>query len=127
MRGMNTPMERAIADMERRRYEAMKQADVAVLSEVLDDLLVYAHSNSATDDKESYLAKVQAGYFRYESISIEEQSTLVLSDVALLRGRMRARGLLNGSPLILDNRFLAVVRNSGGQWRLLSYQPTPVR
>lgn len=122
----NTPMEHAIADMERRRYEAMRQADIAVLREVLDDLLVCAHSNSATDDKESYLAKVQAGYFRYESISIEEQGTLVLSDVALLRGRMRARGLLNGSPLILDNRFLAVVRNSGGQWRLLSYQPTPV-
>jgi hypothetical protein len=52
---------------------------------------------------------------------------LVLSGVALLRGRMRAVGLLNGSPLTLDNRFLAVVRNSGGQWRLLSYQPTPVR
>jgi hypothetical protein len=120
-------MEHAIADMERRRYEAMKQADTAVLREVLDDLLIYAHSNSATDDKESYLAKVQAGYFRYEFISVEEQSTLVLSDVALLRGRMRARGLLNGSLLTLDNRFLAVVRNSGGQWRLLSYQPTPVR
>ena len=79
-----------------------------------------------TDDKESYLAKVQTGYFRYESISIEEQSTLVLSGVALLRGRMRARGLLNGAPLMLDNRFLAVVRNLGRQWRLLSHQPTPV-
>ncbi len=79
------------------------------------------------DDKGSYLEKVKDGYFRYESISIEEQSTLVLSDVALLRGRMRARGLLQGSPLSLDNRFLAVVRNAGGQWRLLSYQPTPVR
>jgi hypothetical protein len=120
-------MEHAIAEMERRRYEAMRQADIAVLREVLDDQLIYAHSNAATDDKQSYLAKVQAGYFRYESISIEEQSTLVLSDVALLRGRMRARGLLDGSPLALDNRFLAVVRNSGGQWRLLSYQPTPVR
>ena len=120
-------MEHAIADLERRRYEAMRQADISVLREVLDDLLVYAHSNSAMDDKESYLAKVQSGYLRYESISIEEQSTLMLSDVALLRGRMRARGLLNGSPLTLDNRFLAVVRNSGGHWRLLSYQPTPVR
>ena len=82
-------MEHPIADMERRRYEAMKRADIAVLREVLDDLLVYAHSNAATDDKESYLAKVQAGYFRYESILIEEQSTLVLSDVALLRGWRR--------------------------------------
>ena len=120
-------MEQAIAGMERRRYKATKQADVAVLREVLDDALIYAHSNTAMDDKESYLAKVQAGYFRYESIALEEQSMLVLSDVALLRGRMRARGLLQGSPLSLDNRFLAVVRNAGGQWRLLSYQPTPVR
>jgi ketosteroid isomerase-like protein len=125
---MERTMEHAIAEMERRRYEAMRQADIAVLREVPDDQLVYAHSNAATDDKESYLAKVQAGVFRYESISIEEeQSTLQLGDVALLRGRMRARGLLNGSPLSLDNRFLAVVRNSGGRWRLLSYQPTPVR
>ena len=120
-------MEHAIAEMERRRYEAMRQADIAVLREVLDDALIYAHSNTAMDDKESYLAKVQAGYFRYESIALEEQSMLVLSDVALLRGRMRMRGLLKGSPLTLDNRFLAVVRNSGGQWRLLSYQPTPVK
>jgi hypothetical protein len=120
-------MERAIADMERRRYEAMKQADIAVLREVLDDRLVYAHSNAATDNKESYLAKVQAGHFRYESIAVDEQSTLMLSDVALLRGRMRAVGLLGGSRLTLDNRFLAVVRNVGGEWRLLSYQPTPVK
>src|SRR5882724_6965133 len=120
-------MEHAIADMDRRRYEAMRRADIAALREVLDDALIYAHSNAAMDDKESYLAKVQAGYFRYESIALEEQSMLLLSEVALLRGRMRMRGLLKGSPLTLDNRFLAVVRNSGGQWRLLSYQPTPVK
>ena len=120
-------MKHEIAEMERRRYEAMKQADIAVLREVLDDMLIYMHSNAVTDDKESYLAKVQAGYFRYESISIEEQSIMVLSDVALVRGRMKARGLLNTSPVTLDNRFLAVVRRSGGQWRLISYQPTPVK
>jgi hypothetical protein len=45
-RSMGTPMEHAIAEMERRRYEAMKQADIATLHEALDDLLVYAHSNS---------------------------------------------------------------------------------
>src|SRR6476620_12411199 len=101
-------MEHAIAAMERRRYEAMRQADIAVLRDVLDDQLVYAHSNAVMDDKESYLAKVQAGYFRYESISVEDESTLLLSDVALLRGRMKARGSLSGSPLMLDNRFLAV-------------------
>jgi hypothetical protein len=59
-------MEAAIEEMERRRYEAMKRADIVVLRGVLDDLLIYAHSSSVTDNKESYLAKVQAGYFRYD-------------------------------------------------------------
>ncbi len=36
-------MEHAIAKMERRRYEAMRQADIDVLREILDDQLVYTH------------------------------------------------------------------------------------
>ncbi|WP_426413380.1 nuclear transport factor 2 family protein [Bradyrhizobium ganzhouense] len=123
----STTSDQEIAEVERRRYEAMKKADVNVLREVLDDLLVYAHSNSETDDKESYLARVQTGYYRYESISIDEQSAVVLPNLALLRGRMRAQGYFNGSPLTLDNRFLAVLRCLDGQWRLLGYQPTPVK
>ena len=57
-------MQHAITEMERRRYKAMRQADVTVLRVVLDDQLVHAHSTAATDDKESYLAKVEAGAFR---------------------------------------------------------------
>jgi hypothetical protein len=79
-------MQYAIAEMERRRYEAMRQVDIAVLREVLDDQLVYAHSNAATDNKESYLAKVQAGVFRCESIAVE--------DVFCDRERLRSDGYL---------------------------------
>lgn len=126
-RSGDSSMIHGIAEVERRRYAAMKQADTVVLREVLDDLLIYAHSNSAIDDKDSYLAKVQAGYYQYESILIDEQSAVLLPNVALLRGRMRARGRFDGSPLTLDNRFLAVFRCLDGQWRLVSYQPTPVK
>jgi hypothetical protein len=120
---MNDP---EIEDMERRRYQAMKEGNVEALRDLLDDQLVYTHSNALMDDKESYLAKIEAGIFRYEAISIGDQSSLILSPIALLRGRMKASGFLNGSPLTLDNRFLAVVRKTDGRWRLLSYQPTPV-
>ncbi len=120
---MNDP---EIEDMERRRYQAMKEGNVEALRDLLDDHLIYTHSNALMDDKASYLAKIEAGVFRYESISIEEQSSFILSSIALLRGRMKASGILNGTPVTLDNRFLAVVRKTDGRWRLLSYQPTPV-
>jgi ketosteroid isomerase-like protein len=115
-----------IEDVERRRYQAMKEGDVDTLRDLLDDELIYTHSNGMMDDKASYLAKIEAGIFRYESISIEEGSSLVLSSIALLRGRMKANGVLGGTPVSLDNRFLAVVRKTDGRWRLLSYQPTPI-
>ena len=105
----------------------MIEADVDALRGLLDDDLIYAHSNAAMDDKASYLSKVATGYFRYETISIEEESSHMLSDVALLRGRMKARVFLDGTPMTLDNRFLAVLRKLDGAWRLLSYQPTPVK
>jgi hypothetical protein len=120
-------MEHELSELERRRYRAMIEADVAVLRGLLDDDLIYAHSNAAMDDKASYLSKVEAGYFRYETISIEEESSHVLSEVALLRGRMKARVFLDGMPMTLDNRFLAVLRKLDWAWRLLSYQPTPVK
>lgn len=120
-------MRHELSELERRRYRAMIESDVAVLRDLLDDDLVYTHSNAAMDDKASYLSKVESGYFRYEKIAIEEESSQVIADVALLRGRMKARVFLDGVPMTLDNRFLAVLRKRDGAWRLLSYQPTPVK
>jgi Domain of unknown function (DUF4440) len=120
-------MEHELSELERRRYRAMIESDVAILRNLLDDDLIYVHSNAAMDDKASYLSKIESRYFRYETISIEEEGSLVLSDVALLRGRMKARVFLDGMPKTLDNRFLTVLRKLDGAWRLLSYQPTPVK
>lgn len=120
-------MKQELLQLERRRYRAMIESDVDSLRDLLDDDLIYVHSNAAMDDKASYLAKVESRYFRYETISIEEESAYVLSDVALLRGRMKARAFLDGMPMTLDNRFLSVLRRLDGAWRLLSYQPTPIK
>jgi hypothetical protein len=125
--GKGSSMERELMEFERRRYKAMIEADVAALQNLLDDELIYTHSDAAIDDKASYLSKVEARQFRYETISIEEESARVLSDVALLRGRMKARAFLGDKPVTLDNRFLAVLRRIDGVWRLLCYQPTPVK
>jgi hypothetical protein len=112
---------------EARRYRAMIDSNLEALAELLDDDLVYTHSNAAIDTKKSYLKKVGDGTFRYGSIDIEEEEITLFSDLAILRGRMKAKGFLAGNPLVLDNRFLAVSKFKNGEWRLLAYQPTPVK
>lgn len=48
-------------EVERRRSRAMIESDVATLRNLLDDDLVYTHSNAAMDNKASYLSKVESG------------------------------------------------------------------
>ncbi|MGO4666944.1 nuclear transport factor 2 family protein [Bosea sp. 2RAB26] len=123
---MTDPTIRAIEQLEKRRYDAMLQADLAVLGDMLSDNLAYTHSNAARDAKESYLEKVGAKFFDYHAISNEDQEIKVFGDVALVTGVMKAEVTVNGTAKSLNNRYLAVWLREAGEWRFVAYAPTPV-
>lgn len=114
---------------EEQRYRAMENATWDALTHLLDDDLVYTHSDSSSDTKAGYLALLRDGVYAYESVISTERRIVVVgssSDVALCCGRMRMRGRLNGVPRDLDNRYLAVYVRRADGWKLSRYQPTPV-
>lgn len=117
---------KVIAQLEERRYEAMRRADLAALGELLSEDLVYTHSNAARDDKASYLEKVGAKFFDYHRIDHEDQHIKVRGSVALVMGVMKADVSLNGTAKSLNNRYLAVWLLEDAGWRFAAYAPTPV-
>lgn len=117
---------KVIEQLEERRYEAMRRADLAALGELLSEELVYTHSNAAHDDKASYLEKVRAKFFDYHRIDHEDQDIKVRGDVALVTGVMKADVSLNGTPKSLNNRYLAVWLREDAGWRFAAYAPTPI-
>ncbi|MGO4740749.1 nuclear transport factor 2 family protein [Bosea sp. 2KB_26] len=116
----------AIEQLEKRRYDAMLQADLAALGDLLSDNLVYTHSNAARDDKASYLQKVGEKFFDYHAISNEDQEIKVYGNVALVTGVMKADVTVNGTAKTLNNRYLAVWLQEGEDWRFVAYAPTPI-
>lgn len=63
----------AIRALEEKRFQAMRDADIATLDALLSDRLLYTHSNASVDTKQSYLDKVKSKYFDYLEIdSIED-------------------------------------------------------
>jgi hypothetical protein len=72
----------ALKETETRRYRAMIESDVDALALLLDEDLIYTHSNAGVDTKASYLEKVRAEHYRYKSIEIEEETNVLLSDFA---------------------------------------------
>lgn len=116
-----------ISRLQAQRHQAMARADVDVLDALLDDQLVYTHTDASRDHKGSYLEKVRTGIFRYvEVVSIEEDILVLNADTACVVGRMHLAGLVAGATRRLDNRFLAVWVRRADQWRLAAFQPTAV-
>jgi hypothetical protein len=96
---------------EERRYRAMEAGAWIEIGTLLDDELLYSHSDSSSDTKASYIDLLRQGVYAYDSVTSSERSVICVGaslDIALCCGRMRMRGRLNGSPKEIDNRYLAV-------------------
>ena len=123
---MDAQLSALMVQLQERRHRAMVDADVPALDLLLDEVLVYTHSDGSRDGKSSYLRKVGEGLMRYDEVSAIDQEVVSLGDAACVVGRMRLGGWRDGVEKRLDNRFLAVwVRRQKG-WRLAAFQPTPV-
>jgi len=114
-----------ISALEARRYQAMTDADIATLDELLSADLVYTHSDATSDSKQSYLDRVANRYFDYGPIAHPEDSIVVHGDCAIVVGDMRGEVRVEGGQLrVLNSRSLAVWVRENGNWALLAFQPT---
>jgi ketosteroid isomerase-like protein len=113
-----------ISALEARRYQAMTDADIATLDELLSANLVYTHSDATSDSKRSYLDRVANGYFDYGPIAHPEDSIVVQGDCAIVIGDMRGEVRIDGQTRVLNSRSLSVWVRENGNWALLAFQPT---
>jgi ketosteroid isomerase-like protein len=114
-----------VRDLEDRRYRAMIEADIDTLDALCSEDLVYAHSNSARDDKRDYLGKIASGQFDYHEVEHPIDKLVVSEHCAVVIGHMRARVTNAGRLVQLDNSCLAVWMRTDGRWQFVAYQPTP--
>lgn len=119
-------MEQVILGLEEQRWQAMQAADVVALDRLLSPSLNYTHSNLTSDSKDSYIAKVSEGYYRYLQVERQNEQARVVGTAAIVTGHLRASIIANGNPRTLNNLYLAVWVQEAGAWRFLAYQPTVV-
>jgi len=116
-----------IADLEAQRYHAMLSSDAAALDELCDDELTYTHSDGARDTKTTYLQRVRDGYFDYQWLEHQIYRTIVVGDCAVVVGRMTGDVIVDGSMRHLNSAALIVWARRASGWRLLAFQPTPLK
>ena len=118
--------ERAVLDLEDRRYQAMIDADLETMDRLIADEVSYAHSSGVRDTKAEYFEKVRSGYYDYHSIDHPVERVEVLGDTAIVVGRMTADLDVDGTRKTIDNLALAVWTRAEGEWQLIAYASTPL-
>jgi ketosteroid isomerase-like protein len=114
-----------ILRLEDHRYKAVLAGDADMFERLCHPSLVYIHSGGNTDSLTAYADKLRTGAVRYHRIDRTTEKVTLIGNTALVSTRMDADLAVNGTPMTMNNRTLAVWVNEADSWKLLAYQTTP--
>ncbi|MCP5180187.1 MAG: nuclear transport factor 2 family protein [Pseudomonadales bacterium] len=106
------------------RRQAMVGQDVAALTALLDENLVWTHSSGRTDNRAAVIDSIASRSVVYHTLDAEDIRVLPHGDVAILHGTINGHVSKDGAGKALRNRFLSVWKQTGGAWRMLAWQST---
>src|SRR5882724_2045027 len=113
-----------IIELDRQRMTAMAEKDVATLSKLLSDDLIYTHSSARLDTKQSLIGAMVSGTTVYTGVEPSDVKAQDLGDAVVLTGSARIHVMSNGKPNSFGVRFTDVYVNNGGQWQMVAWQST---
>ena len=73
-----------IEELENKRYDAMLNADIHVLNDLLHENLIYSHSTGGLDTKEIYLNALRDKVSIYKSVKRDDQTVRITGDIGLV-------------------------------------------
>lgn len=114
-----------IRRLESRRTSAMVAGDVDELRKLLDERLIYIHSNGRIEDRESLLRSISDGSRRYFEIDTSDQKIVANESSAFVLQKVRIIASLHGAERIVETIAVSAWINATQAWRAISIQATP--
>src|SRR5271155_4062209 len=113
-----------IIELDRQRMAAMAEKDVAALTKIISDDLVYTHSSARLDTKQSLIGAMESGATVYTSLVPSDVKAQDLGDTVVLTGSASIGVMSQGRPNSFAVRFTDVWSNRNGQWQMVAWQST---
>jgi ketosteroid isomerase-like protein len=123
---MSEQIKQQITQLEERRWAAMTQGDLAALSALLAEELIYTHSSAVVDSKASYLESLHSGDVKYKKAERDPITVVVHGDAAFVTGSARVSVHVRGQDKLINMRYSNVWIKQPGGWRFALWHSTAV-
>jgi ketosteroid isomerase-like protein len=118
--------ESEIRELERQRFRAMEQVDVAMLDRILSDDLIYTHANGLQQTKAELIGVLGSGDMKYESITPDDVRVWIYHQAAVVTGRASIKIKTGGGEQRFKICYLDVYVKQDGQWQMVAWQSSRV-
>lgn len=112
--------EQAILDLSKKKFQWMITLNYDSLEPVLDDRMMFIHSNGWGETKTEFIQDIKSGKLRYNSINVLEASVRLYANSAVIIGRGKFNVKLDGKDLEFDLKYTEFYIQRNGKWLLAS-------
>ena len=106
------------------RYAAQMANDFSAMEKLIADDLVYIHSSSVVDSKQSYIESMRSGTVKYKVMRRSDVKVRTFGCVATLTGLGNFDVQLNDKDLSIELRFHSIWAKRDGKLQFISWQAT---
>lgn len=115
-----TVEEKHVLQLFYKKFEWMKNHQLDSLSRMLDDNLLYIHSNGWVETKQDVIENLKTGKLIYRQVTINEAFVRLYNDTAIVTGKGAFSGVNSGTDFGLNLLFTEVYVKERGKWLLAS-------
>jgi ketosteroid isomerase-like protein len=113
-----------VEGQERSRRQAMLDADVAALSELLAENMVWVHASSSADSRASFLEGFRSGRLLCFRLDYSEIEIRIYDNAALVTGRVDMEVAVSGVRRTAQQRYVALWVTEQNRLKLAHWQST---
>ena len=106
------------------RFKAQMGGDGVAMKKLFGDDLVYIHSSTVVDTKQSFIESITSGNVKYRSMSRGESKVRTYGSIAIVSGSAKFEVTVKGENRTLDLLYHAIWAKRPGGAQFVSWQAT---
>jgi hypothetical protein len=111
---------------EQMRHVAQTSNDFTAMEKIFSPDLVYVHSSSVVDNKQSYIESMRSGNVVYKVMRHTDVEVRTFGCIAIMTGNGNYDVRVNGKDLNVVLRFHSIWQKTDGELKYVSWQSTRI-